>query len=132
MVDIGTPGLDSWAEKISTNRHAIGQGYTTSGARHGFVWTRKNGATDLGTLGGDSSYATGVNDRGVVVGGSWTFANLTWHAFAWSPASGMEALDAPGGGRSQASAINDNYIAGYSCDDFDFVCHATLWKPAPR
>jgi probable HAF family extracellular repeat protein len=132
MIDIGTAGLDSWAEHLNVNRETIGQAYTPAGTRHGFVWTRRDGAIDLGTLGGDSSYATAVNDRGLVVGGSWTPGNLIWRAFAWSPASGMEALDAPGGGRSQANAINDNFIVGSSCDAGGVACHATLWKPPSR
>src|SRR5262249_28589136 len=122
---------DSWAEKINANREAIGQAYTPAGNRHGFMWTRRGGSIDLGTLGGDSSFASAVNDRGMVVGASWTAGNLAWRAFAWSSASGLEALDAPGGGPSQATAINDNYIAGYSCDAGN-VCHATLWRPSPR
>src|SRR4030095_6747286 len=92
MIDIGVPGLARWAEKISANDDAIGQGYTSAGTRHGFVWTRRDGAIDLGTLGGDSSYATSMNDSGMVVGGSWTSGNLIWRAFVWSRPSGMEAI----------------------------------------
>lgn len=38
---------------------------------------------DLGTLGGDSSYATALNDRGEVVGRSAT-ADGSYHGFLWS------------------------------------------------
>jgi probable HAF family extracellular repeat protein len=37
---------------------------------------------DLGTLGGESSYATAINDRGRVVGSSQTAAG-DWHGFLW-------------------------------------------------
>jgi probable HAF family extracellular repeat protein len=37
---------------------------------------------DLGTLGGESSYATAMNDRGWVVGRSQV-ADGTWHGFLW-------------------------------------------------
>jgi probable HAF family extracellular repeat protein len=37
---------------------------------------------DLGTLGGESSYATAINDRGHVVGSSQTAAG-DWHGFLW-------------------------------------------------
>jgi probable HAF family extracellular repeat protein len=37
---------------------------------------------DLGTLGGESSYATAINDRGHVVGSSQTSAG-DWHGFLW-------------------------------------------------
>lgn len=39
-------------------------------------------AVDLGTLGGQSSYATAMNDRGVVVGRAQV-ADGTWHGFLW-------------------------------------------------
>lgn len=37
---------------------------------------------DLGTLGGESSYATAINDRGHVVGSSQA-ADGSWHGFLW-------------------------------------------------
>jgi len=130
MRDIGTIGLDSWAEKIGANHTAIGQGYTPAGVRHGFAWTRRHGSVDLGTLGGDSSYANAVNDLDMVVGGSWTAGNETWRAFVWSSQGGMRALDTPGGGRSEATATNKSLVVGYSCTADELACHATLWKPA--
>ena len=39
--------------------------------------------TDLGHLGGSSSVATGINNRGQVVGQSATFAGYN-HAVLWS------------------------------------------------
>jgi probable HAF family extracellular repeat protein len=43
-------------------------------ARYSFV--------DLGTLGGESSYASAINDRGHVVGSSQV-ADGSWHGFVW-------------------------------------------------
>lgn len=40
--------------------------------------------TDLGTLGGSSSYAYGINARGQVVGCSDTTGDATGHAFLYS------------------------------------------------
>lgn len=49
------------------------------------------GMTDLGTLGGDHSSATGINDAGQVVGRSET-ASGTLHAFITGP-NGMGMTD---------------------------------------
>jgi probable HAF family extracellular repeat protein len=38
---------------------------------------------DLGTLGGHISYATAMNDRGAVVGGSTLADDFTFHGFLW-------------------------------------------------
>ncbi|CCH19197.1 HAF repeat-containing protein [Micromonospora lupini] len=50
---------------------------------HAFRW--QNGRlTDLGTLGGSRSWATAINDRGVVVGrSSLSLPNEEWHPFLW-------------------------------------------------
>ncbi|MGC4770042.1 hypothetical protein ACLQ25_13855 [Micromonospora sp. DT44] len=53
------------------------------GAANGRAFRWQNGTlTDLGTLGGDRSYATAISDRGVVVGKSAT-TTVAWHSFLW-------------------------------------------------
>ncbi|WP_240670729.1 hypothetical protein [Actinoplanes solisilvae] len=50
--------------------------------------------TDLGTLGGDHSFATAINDLGAIVGSSTT-ADGSLHAFLWR-AGRMSDLGVPG------------------------------------
>ena len=72
------------------------------------------GLTELGTLGGgySSSYASGINDAGQVVG----FSTGPDHAFITGPNGvGMTDLGTLGGGISRATGINDaGQVVGYS------------------
>ena len=62
----------------------VGHSYTASGAEHAFLWEGGT-MTDLGTLGGRDSGATGINARGQVVGYSST-ASGAIHAVLWEGA----------------------------------------------
>jgi probable HAF family extracellular repeat protein len=75
---------------------------------HAFVWDSTSGMTDIGTLGGNTSYALSINDSGVVAGYSYLSDNITTHAFLWTAAGGMVDIAAglPRGTSSQASFIN--------------------------
>jgi len=59
--------------------------------------------SDLGTLGGTSSVASSINDRGQVVGYSQT-ASGELHAFLWGKGT-MTDLGTLGGNFSEAAAI---------------------------
>jgi probable HAF family extracellular repeat protein len=56
---------------------------------------------DLGTLGGPTSLAWGINEQGVVVGGSDLPSGHT-RAFVWTAARGMRDLGTLGGEDSYA------------------------------
>jgi len=69
--------------------------------------------TDLGTLGGNSSYANGINNLGQVVGYSFTATDHSnAHAFVYSNGT-MTDLGQPYGGYTAAYSINSSgQIAG--------------------
>ncbi|MCS6770774.1 MAG: Ig-like domain-containing protein [Kiritimatiellae bacterium] len=69
---------------------------------------------DLGALGGSSSRAHAVSERGEVVGEAET-ADGQIRAFLWSAERGMRDLGTLGGGFSRAYAVNDRgEVAGES------------------
>jgi probable HAF family extracellular repeat protein len=88
---------------------------------HAFLWTRRAGMIDLGTLPGDAySEALGVNEAGVIVGVSYGVSFSTSRAFIWrnGTMTDLNTLIAPS---SQlyllyANDINDRgVIAGGAC-----------------
>jgi probable HAF family extracellular repeat protein len=62
---------------------------TTTGLVRGFVWTKKSGMVDLGSLPGGSGYtfATAITSKGVIVGESAT-SNGDEHVVLWTKSQG--------------------------------------------
>jgi len=102
--DIGVSGA---AQGMNDLGHVVGYasppGY--SGIGEAFLWDATNGVTMLGTLGGTSSLANGVNKSDDVVGTSET-ADGQSHAFLWSQGT-MTDLTPAGETYSEGYAISD-------------------------
>lgn len=85
---------------------------------HALIWNSGSGLTDLGTLGGDTSAASGINDSGAVVGWSYLADNTTVHVFTWTASGGLVDVGAfPGGNWAVGQAINSaGEISGAAID----------------
>jgi probable HAF family extracellular repeat protein len=84
--------------------------------------------TDLGTHGGDESYAQAVNEAAQMVGWSQT-AEGDEHAVLWQDEA-MTDLGTQGGFRSAAAAINDaGQIVGQTSTAAG-ERRAVLWSPS--
>ena len=135
MIDLGTlGGLTSEAVDMNERGQVIGVSTTASGAQRAFLW-QGGKMSDLGMLGKPSadslrqripeSEGVAINDRGQVVGTSWT-AGGARHAFLWEQGR-MRDLGALGGGQSSAEAINNaGQVVGSSRTRDD--PHVFLWQ----
>ncbi|MBR8832720.1 MAG: DUF3466 family protein [Stigonema ocellatum SAG 48.90 = DSM 106950] len=89
----------------------------------------KYSVTDIGTLGGSSSRAYGINDSGQVVGVSSLRDTDPPKAFAWDSTNGIQALpSATPNFSTQAYGINNNgLVVGYEFSDAGDP-QAILWN----
>jgi probable HAF family extracellular repeat protein len=91
----------------------VGDGQLADGSFRAIVWSPADSAIVLGTFGGTSSQATGVNDSGEVVGFA-SEASGYQHAFSMVDDL-MADLGTLGGGSSYAYGVNESgEVVGYS------------------
>lgn len=115
------------------------------GGSNGHAFLYSNGEKqDLGTLGGPSSTAYGINDNGQVVGQA-DISSQTSHAFFWDPNNGMKDLgtldsyNGPGTfngfvGSYARSINNRGQIVGASVASVTFNVGSSIYnsQPIPR
>ena len=96
---------------------------------HAVVWWRDGTATDIGTMGGNTS-ARSINDLGEVAGFGQPCPTCQPHAFYWSRETGIVDLGTFGGFRSFAFEIDDHgRVAGFY-ETPGGIRHAFVWTLA--
>lgn len=115
MRDLGTlGGTQSAAEEINDSGDVAGFSALPGDVyHHAFAW--KHGEMmDLGTIGADNySRATGMNDKGQIVGQSWLWDGqntLATHAFLWNISGPMIDLNTLVTNHSAVNLIEANFI----------------------
>jgi probable HAF family extracellular repeat protein len=152
MTDVGAlPGTYfAFPSAVNSRGEVVGQGLDTIPDPNGmgawgfqsraFYW--KDGAMqDLGTLGtGTNAIAQMINDRGQVVGWSYTSSApttpfcilpLTTGTFIWDKKNGMRDIGGLGGTCTYAIALNNRgQVVGGSAGAGDLEIHAFVWEAA--
>lgn len=118
--------------RLNNRRQVVGTaeatGPTVGRALRAFFW--QTGSTaNLGTLGGSSSGAAGINNAGVVVGSADMEGDEESHAFFWQAGS-MHDIGTLGGRLSQATDINEHrQVVGFGLvAGTDSTFHAFIYK----
>jgi len=142
MQDLGTlgTGTDAVALLVNEGGQIAGISYTSSEPSEvcaqaevgsltsaAFLW--ENGTMkDLGNFGGSCTFASDLNNRGQVVGGSFLTGDQASHPFLWN---GSKLIDLAtfGGSFGNAAALNDHgEVVGGANYPGDQVLHAALWR----
>src|SRR5215469_2556740 len=161
VIDVGTlaGGYESFAWGV--NNHGQVVGFSTNGTldpysyfyaqilgfaggtqSRAFLWDRRNGMQDLGTLGGPDAWAAIVNEQGQVAGISYTSATAnadngpscppgvpSQDPFFWDKNSGMIDVGNFGGTCAVPQAFNNRgQMVGQSYLAGNTVAHAFLWS----
>lgn len=141
MQDLGTlgSGTDASAQFVNERGRVVGWSYTSSAANTScpsvaflaigsFIWDKDKGMTDLGTLGGDCTLASGLNNEGTVVG-NYVDDNQIQHGFVWKRGLIQDVGGSLGGDYSEVEGINDHgVIAGSAFLAGNTTFHAAFWR----
>lgn len=112
----------------SSAGYATGYSYNNSSQTRGFLWSRADGISSVGTLGGTNSQGLDVNRQGTVVG----FSNPTNSNFnvAFRKRIGfrIESLGTLGGNFSEARGINSSGVIVGTAQNASQSFRAFRWR----
>lgn len=112
------------AEAVNELGQVVGRSFV-QGQHAAFLWTAADGIQHLGTLGGNSSAAGGINNHGQIVGSARTSTGVD-HAFLWEDGV-MYDLDEGNPYGSGAADINDAGEVTGSRNPAAGTSHAVVW-----
>jgi probable HAF family extracellular repeat protein len=114
------------AAAINARGQIAGWATTDPAKRRAAVW-QGGTLTDLGTLGGDESWATAINNNGAVAGASRT-ASGELHAFLWSNGQMRDLGVPPGSVAAEAVAVNEKGQVSGTATGADGYPRGFFWE----
>ena len=105
----------------------VGIGTGSNGLNRAFRSTKSGKLEELGTLGGDESWAYAINNAGQVVG-SASFISTDTHAFLFDETTGMSDLGTLGGYTSAAFALNSKGLVVGTAELTSRESRAFVWS----
>jgi probable HAF family extracellular repeat protein len=110
LLDKLDPGaVDGQANDINESGQVVGFSHDAEGRHRAVLWNEGAAPQELGDLNGDQTYATAINDSGLVVG-----STSLGQAFTWTTAAGMLQLPVtlPAEAASAQTVNNPGDVAG--------------------
>jgi probable HAF family extracellular repeat protein len=126
VVDIGNLGgplEQSIPYGINDKGYIVGQSHNKEGQWHAFLWTPKNGMTDLGTLGGSESRAITINSNDEVFGESYDKKGKL-KRFQWKSGVMKDMGEAEDG----KILFDEARIVGLAPSQSGSTQHAAIWQ----
>jgi len=118
-LNLPCPGIDCSAVAINGNGSVLLTGTEYYGHTRSWLWHPEKGLVAIGTLGGQTTRASDINELDQVIGTSETAGGIE-QAFVWSPDAGITNL-----GGMTALAINDlGQVVGWA------GLYSFFWDPA--
>ena len=110
MIDV--PGPWSGATAINDVGVVVGNRSLTDelNPRNAYIWSAKDGFTDLGIMSGPSSFASSISETGIVVGWAGNPSGSVADAFIWQDRKLTLLGPVPSGFTSQARGVTDDGI----------------------
>jgi hypothetical protein len=100
---------ESITEALSINSTGVVVGWDQSGLGHGFMRAVDGSITSIDVAGAQSTYATAINDAGLIAG-DYTDVNNVFHGFVLFTDGTITTFDAPGAGSGYGQGTFPNGI----------------------
>lgn len=127
MLDIGALGELSDPTAMNDAGTIVGYGGTGFFSHRAFRWTRATGIEDMGSLPHEFTWATDVNQAGLVTGATPFVAGSPPHPFLWTPGRGLLDLGVGTAARGAGTEVNEHgMVIGYLFRDF-LLSHGFIW-----